>query len=148
MTGLTKRLRELTRRWRRQAPPAVDLDDPQVRLDFADPGWRVRQSRSAAEASWDGRPPPSRSSLTAIVYLVEPIVRNADGTLDTVHGPLDLDHALVTGSAAGPRRRPEDDPGRHPSTHQLDDTTLREIQKAEYGLSDEQLDAMRELGLL
>jgi hypothetical protein len=147
MAGLTKRLKELTRRWRRQAPPAIDLDDPQVRLDFADPGWRVRQSdRPRSVVGWATAAEPIDPD--GVVYLVEPIVRNADGTLDTVHGPLDLDYAPVTGSAEGPRRRPEDDPGRHPSTNQLDDTTLREIQKAEHGLSDEQLDAMRELGLL
>ena len=53
MTGLTKRLRELTQTWRRPAPRAVDLDDPQVRLDLADPGWRVRQAdRRRSVVGW------------------------------------------------------------------------------------------------
>ena len=147
MTRLAKRLRELTQRWRRQAPPAVDLDDPQVRLDLADPGWRVRQAdRCRSVVGWATAAEPIEPD--GDVYLVEPIVRNVDGTLDTVHGPLDLDHTLVTGSAeerGGDQARTQQG---HPGTHQLDDASLREIQKAEYGLTDEQVDAMRALGLI
>ena len=148
MTRLAKRLRELTQRWRRQAPPAVDLDDPQVRLDLADPGWRVRQEdRRRNVVGWATAAQPIEPD--GDVYLVEPIVRNADGRLETVHGPLDLDH---TNAAA---HKTDEDSGygrpswaRPPVPSQLDEETRRRIQQIEYGLTDDEADTMWKLGFL
>ena len=147
MTGLTERLRELARRWRRQAAPAVDLDDPQVRLDLADPGWRVRQEdRQRNVVGWATAAQPIEPD--GDVYLVEPIVRNADGGLETVHGPLDLDHTNPAGAAAEQRGDPRQPWAPPPVSQKIDDKAQREIQKAENGLTDEEVDIVRDLGLI
>jgi hypothetical protein len=147
MTGLTKRLRELAKRWRRQAPPAVDLDDPQVRLDLADPGWRVRQGdRRRSIVGWATAAEPIEPD--GDVYLVEPIVRNADGRLETVHGPLDLDHTNAAGAAADQGGDLRQSCAPPPVPQKIDDKAEREIQKAEYGLTDEEVDIVRDLGLV